>query len=234
MLAFALAAIDLIVVAVKGYKPKSFFNRPEFGIWSSASFYLLLILGINLELGLKTFQGSETSLMGYFVAGLFFLFVGARLGFSRKAGAPAKVAPALAALAFALGFDVLHPDDYSYVPAAFVALLVAFVAWRAYARLAKGAKKKRATINLNLLLYVLAVALLVYSAVFKMIDRGWLLPWAYLASAGALSFATSQVWLGWEKVLKQKPITAWVREGVFNLGVLVMVVAAFFVYREFL
>lgn len=202
---------------------------------SIVAFYLLLIAWIVNEAGIQAFRGSETSLLGFFVAGLAILAAGELL--AAWGGAQASLSQAaapLAALAFAFGFDVLHPDDYSYVPAAFVALLVAVVAWRAYARLAASGKKKKPTVNAKLLLYILAVAVLVYSAVFKMIDRGWLLPWAYLACAGALLFAAAQLWGGWEKLLKQKHAATWVRDGVFNLGVFMMVVAALFVYREFL
>lgn len=225
------AAIVALLVSVASQLRKS-------AGWQKGSivaFYLLLIAWIVAEAGGQAFQGSETSFLGFFVGGLAILAVGellpvwdlARVSLS-QAAAP------LAAFAFALGFDMLHPDEYSYVPATFLGLLVLVVAWRAYVRLATGPRKKKATINVSLLLYIVAVALLVYSAVFKMIDRGWLLPWAYLASAGALLFSTAQVWLGWEKVLKQKPVSGWIREGVFNLGILIMVVAAFFVYREFL
>ncbi len=225
------AAIVALFISVASQLRKS-------AVWQKSSilaFYLLLIAWIVTEAGLQAFRGSETSLLGFFVAGLAILAAGELL--ARRGGARAgwsQAAAPLAAVAFAFGFDVLHPDEYSFVPAIFVALLVLAVAWRAYARLATGGKKKKATAKATLLLYVLAVALLVYSAVFKMIDRGWLLPWAYLASAGALLFAAVQLWLGWEKVLKQKRAPDWLRDGAARLGILMMAVAAFFVYRQFL
>jgi hypothetical protein len=67
-----------------------------------------------------------------------------------------------------------------------------------------------------------------------MIDRGWVFPWAYLASAGALLLSASQMWMGWERMLKKSVTASWVLAAATNGGQLLMVVAAFFVYREFL
>jgi hypothetical protein len=225
---------SLFLLIASAYNAK--LNRVTTRQSLNIAFYLVLILLIISVMGMKAFRGSETNLIGFFVVGLMILAAGEVLA-ARKltlaAWSQAAVPPA--ALAFALGFDVLRPDAYSYIPAAIVAVMVAIVGWRCYRRLSPEAKKKSYKgLDTPLLLYILAVGILTYSALFKMIDRGWALPWAYLASAGALLFAAAQLWLGWEKVLKEKRVADWVRRGAFDLSVLMIVVGALFVYREFL
>ncbi len=211
-------------------------HRPRWAHASVAAFDAALVIWILGQAGIRVFRGSETSLLGYFVAGLAILAAGELLvGWGGARAALAQLAAPLAAVAFALGFDVLRPDLYSYIPAAIIGAMVLAVAWRAYSRLSNGNKKKMKKVgSVGLGVYVIALAVLLYSALFKMIDRGWQLPWAYLASGGSLLFAAAQLWLGWEKMLKLKRVAPWLREAVFNLGVLMVVVAAFFVYREFL
>jgi hypothetical protein len=231
MLWLVIAIIALAVSVLSQFRA-----YPRWQKASVAAFDAALILWILSQAGVRVFRGSETSLLGYFVVGLAILAAGELMaGWTWARAVLAQAATPLAALAFALGFDVLRPDAYSYIPAAIVGAMVLIVAWRAYSRLVEGNRKKSKKGNLaGLLLYVLAVAVLLYSAVFKMIDRGWAPQWAYLASGGALMFASSQLWLGWETILKQKRTPSWVREGAMNLGILMMVISALFVYREFL
>jgi hypothetical protein len=144
-------------------------------------------------------------------------------------------AVALAALSFAAGFDVLRPDDYALVPGLLVGAMVVSVGARAYVQFSKALGNKGYTIvRVALGLYMLALTVMVYSAVFKVIDRGWALPWAYLAGGGALVFAAGQLWLGSEKLLRAKGAPAWMQRGAMGMGQLMMVVAAVFVYKEFL
>ncbi|MEX1247118.1 MAG: hypothetical protein WEA61_01435 [Anaerolineales bacterium] len=219
-----------------------------FGAWAEArkarlgarlgrlAFYAALLLWVWLQAGEKAFRGSETSLLGWFIFGLAVLALSEVLeewgGVLRRwcaAGVP------MAAILFALGFDVLRPDAYSYVPAALLGLLVLAVAVRAYLRLASGLKRKAPRqAQLGLALYVAAVGVMVYAAVFKVIDRGWALPWAYMAAGGALLFGTGQLWMGWGKLLRSKTVPGWLRQAAMDLGVLLMVAAAFFVYEAFL
>ena len=200
------------------------------------AFYLALILWPWIAAGLSAFRGGEAGLLGWFILGLTFLLLEQVLLWRGEIFSKLSVVfVPLAALCFSLGFDVLRPDAYSYVPATILGLFVLLVASRAYLRLARGLKKKNgSSARLFLAAYIFFVALVLYSALFKMIDRGWLLPWSYLASAGALLFASAQLWMGWEELLKQKRAPAWLRDGAANMGVLLMVVAAFFVYRQFL
>jgi len=199
-------------------------------------FFLALMLWILSEAGDRAFQGSETSLLGWFVIGLALFSAGEIVGYlGRGLGGLSLAGVALAALSFAAGFDVLRPDDYALVPALLVGAMVVSVAARAFVQFAKALRKKGYTIGrVALGLYMLALTVMVYSAVFKVIDRGWALPWAYLAGGGALVFAAGQLWSGTEKLLMAKGAPEWVQRGAMGLGQLMMVVAAVFVYREFL
>lgn len=240
----------------------------------AALFYGALIAWILLEGGLRVFGGGEAGLLGWFVAGLalsllgFFFknrFLPLRGGRRPTWQSPTLSAAAvpLAAVCYALGFDVLRPDAYSYVPAAILGALVLIVAFQAFLRLAPTRKRTKLTrfrdpkskirnqqskILLNsrtfqLALYILTIAVLVYSATFKVIDRGWLLPWSYMAAAGGILFALAQLWsaLGLGSRSSRKgsaptfiPHPSSFIPAVMRLGELLMVVSAFFVYREFL
>lgn len=198
-------------------------------------FYGGLITWMWLEAGEKAFKGSETGLIGWFIIGLFLFLTGELLPVLRGQFAGwALAAQGLAAGVFALGFDVFRPDDYSYLPGGILGALILIVAIQAYSRLSKGMKKSSTGEQLMLATYLLAITALVYAATAKTIDRGWALPWAYLASSGALLFAGGQVWMGWRKFLKKKVAAEWVQVAAMNMGQLMMTVAAFFVYREFL
>jgi hypothetical protein len=197
-------------------------------------FYGSLIAWMWMEAGSKAFRGSETQLIGWFIIGLALFFLSELLPMFREQSGWTLAAQGLGAGAFALGFDVFRPDDYSYVPGAILAVLVLAVGIQAYLRLASGMKKTATMDRAYLAIYVLLITVLVYSATAKIIDRGWALPWAYMSSVGALLFAAGQVWMGWEAVLRKKVTTPWVQAAAINAGQLMMVVASFFVYREFL
>lgn len=204
---------------------------------AAAAGYLALAVMIWTQAGSKTFSGSETSLLGFFVGGLVLLAAGEALaGWGSKRLAPWALAAApLAALKFSFGFDILRPDPYATIPAAILAVVFAIVAVQAYLRLRAGIKKKTPGAQRWLLAgYVAAVAILLYAALYKTVDRGWLLPTAYGAGAGAVLFAISQLWLGWGRVLRKPVAPDWAQRAALYAGVALMAVAAFFVYREFL
>lgn len=228
-LAVAILAFVASVMAQRG-------KADQLALIGRLVFFLALIVWILSEAGDRAFQGSETSLLGWFVIGLGLFLAGEVVGYLGKGlGGWSLAAVALAALAFAAGFDVLRPDDYALVPALLVGAMVVSVAARAYVQFSKALGKKGYTIaRVALGLYMLALTVMVYSAVFKVIDRGWALPWAYLAGGGALVFAAGQLWLGSEMLLRAKGAPAWMQKAAMGLGQLMMVVAAVFVYKEFL
>lgn len=220
---FVFTAIGFVLAAVLGAR------RLPYERWARGAAYFLLATGILVEFSSKAFQGSETSLMGYFAFAAALLAVGA---LKAELTPWASVA---SALLMSLGFDVLRPDAYSYVPAAILASLVLAVAVRAFLRLSNGFKEKTPRRDFAVLAgYIFLITSLVYSALFKVIDRGWALPWAYMAGAGVLLFAAAQLWLGWKKLLKKQIAADWLRQSVSDVGILLMMVSAFFVYKEFL
>jgi hypothetical protein len=200
-------------------------------IMGSFPFYLSLIAWFWLEADSKAFSSGESGLLGWFIIGLILFLIAELLPILKNSS---RVMQGLAAVAFALGFDVFRPDDYSYVPGAILGVLVLAVAVQAYLRLARENKKTISANRIALAVYILSIGLLLYAATSKTIDRGWALPWAYLASVGAFLFAAGQVWVGWGTILKKNVTTPWVQIAAINVGQLLMSGAAFFVYREFL
>lgn len=206
---------------------------------AAAAAYGLLALWIVGQAGSHALSGSESHLMGYFVIGLAGLAAGELAagwaGAEWVARAPA--ATPLAALLFALGFDLLRPDDYAYVPAAILAVLVLAVAAQASRRLATAKRGRRNPSPAQVQwrnLYIVCIGVLLYAALFKMVDRGWPMFSAYAAAGGSLLLAVAQLWWGWSVLLRQQVVAPWLRRLALQAGVLLMVVGAFFVYREFI
>ena len=228
-LVLACAAFATTVAAnVRKWGPVAFYAR--LGMYAS------LAVWIVTRAGGKAFQGSETSLLGWFVWGLLFLLAGEIL--SKWGGALsgyALIPIPLMAVCFALGFDVFRPDAYATVPAAILGVFTVAVSGRAYLKLAgRGGKKASLKEQIGLFFKVAAEAFMVYAAIYKVIDRGWDLPWSYMAAGGGLLFSAAQMWIGWKKVLGKQTVAEWLPPVAGDLGVLSMVVAAFFVYQPFL
>ncbi len=205
----------------------------------AAAAYLLLAGWIMGQAGANAFSGTESHLLGYFVAGLAVLAAGElAAGWGDKAlAARAPAATPAAAVLFALGFDFLRPDAYAYVPAAILALLVLAVAGQASRRLATAKSGRRNPSPAQVQwrnLYIVCIGLLVYSALYKTVDRGWLMPYAYAAAAGSLLLAVAQLWWAWGMLLRTQLAAPWLRRLALQAGVLLMVVGAFMVYREFI
>lgn len=204
----------------------------------AAGAYVLLAVWLWAQAGIHAFVGSESHLLGYFIVGLLVLALGELLaGWASPAWARgASAATAVAAVLFALGFDVLRPDAYAYVPAAILAVLVLAVMLQASRTLAttKVGRHKPAGGSRWRAVYIGAIGLLAYAALYKTADRGWPMLSAYLSAAGALLFVTAQVWWGWSVVLRKQLAQPWLRRLVLQAGVLLMVVAAFWVYRDFI
>lgn len=209
-------------------------KQREFSVYARLVFFVALALWIWSEVGGQAFRGAETSLLGWFILGLLmFLVAEALLFMGVEMAGWAPVATAVASLGFAMGYDILRPDSYSVIPAVLVAAMVISVAFRAYVQFAAGVGKDRQA-RLMLVLYIAAMTVLVFAGVYKIVDRGWAFQWAFLAGGGALLFAGGQLWLGWERVLHKVGVPAWMQAGAVNLGQLMMVVSAVFVYRDFL
>ena len=230
MIWLAVSFVGLIAKVIRETKKKT-------ALWVGGLFlfYSGLIAWFWLEAGNKAFGSGEPGLMGWFIIGSVLFLIGELLPVLQEETASwALAAWGLAAGAFALGFDIFRPDDYSYVPGAILGVLTLLVALQAYFSLSTGIKKSAGFDRVLLAIYIFAITALVYAAIAKSIDRGWALPWAYMASGGALLFAAGQAWMGWEDILKKKVAAPWVQVAAINVGQLMMVVAAFFVYKEFL
>jgi hypothetical protein len=134
---------------------------------------------------------------------------------------------------YALGFDPFRPDAYSYIPAAIIGALVLLVAGRVFILYYAYYASVAGTGRLALVAWILAIGGLVYASAYKMMDRGWILNWAYLASAGGLLFAISQ--LGWARSrLTGAEASGRSWRAALDLAHLLIVAAAFFHYRQFL
>jgi hypothetical protein len=230
MICLALACLGLVAKVSREEMKRTY-------LWLSGTilFYGAMIAWLWLEAGAQAFRGSETGLIGWFIIGLALFLIGELLPvIVGRAEGWSFVATVPGAISFALGFDAFRPDDYSYVPGAILGILILLVAVQAFLSLRIGLRSNRFPKLFLLALYILSFAFLVYAATAKMIDRGWIFPWAYLASGGALLFAAGQIWNGWAKVLNQQSQSPQVRVAAVNFGQLLMVVAAIFIYREFL
>lgn len=226
-----------LVVAVAALGAAAWWDRRSQAAAASAArllFYAALAGLIWFTVGPQAFSGSETGLLGLFIFGLGALALGDAL---KQWGGPletvALVSTPMMALCFALGLDVLRPDEYALVPASLMRIGIFLLAWQAHRLLVRNAERE-GSIRLVILGHIVALAVLVYAGVYKMMDRNWAMPWAYMACGGALLAAASQLWRGWRVVFGQDAVPVWAQRLAFGAATLLIVVAAVFVYREFL
>jgi hypothetical protein len=201
---------------------------------SSVAFFVVLIVWLLTQADFLNLGSGEEGLLKWIGYGLVLALAAEILqrypGQRIIAGA---VVP-LAAVLFALGLDVVRPSEYAYAPATILAILVALVAGRAAQRMLRDLKgRDNSGQGIAVLFYVSAMALLLFAAFFKLMDRNWLLPWSYLVSIGALLFAVSQLWMGWKRLFAKDVVEARHARAAYQLGMLLIVVSAFFHYQQY-
>lgn len=222
-------ALALALMGVSWWAAKD--NRLQLAGYARIGFLLSLFLWFFLVTGLPARRGGEEGLLRWFAWGLGAALLGELAALWPRF--PYRLAPAaipLSAMLYALGFDPFRPNEYAYLTAAILGGLVLLVAARVYVKFGKSTVGRG---RLALAAWTLAMAGLVYASSYKMMDRGWLLPWAYAASAGGLLFALSQ--LGWAR--SWLPGAEGAGRGLrvtYDLAHLLIVVAAFSHYRQFL
>jgi hypothetical protein len=144
-----------------------------------------------------------------------------------------RFTPAIAVF-FAMGLDVFRPSEYAYAPATMLAIFVALVTGRAAWRIVRDIKGSEGSgQRLAVLIQIIAQGLLLFAAFFKLMDRNWLLPWSYLIAIGALLFAVAQLWIGWESLFGKEIVKARNARASYQLGILFIVVSAFFHYQQY-
>ncbi|MCW5877088.1 MAG: hypothetical protein KIS85_09465 [Anaerolineales bacterium] len=227
---FLLAGV--VALGVAAWWERAEAARPA--VLARLGLYAALAAWIWAEVGDRAFRGQETSLLGLFIFGLGMLALAEIL---EQWGGPlqsaAGIGVPLMALCFALGFDVLRPDEYAAMPSGILRIGVALVAWQAHRALVRSASKESG-LRPGLLAHIITLAVLVYAGTYKMMDRGWAMPWAYMAAGGALLAAASQMWRGWGMVFGREPLPPWLQRLAFGAAVALMTASAVFVYREFL
>jgi hypothetical protein len=207
--------------------------------WAAIAMYAALAVMILATAGDVAFSKGEAGLLGWFVFGLATLAAGTALAFKASSERRSRIAVPIAAAMFALGLDVTRPDEYAFVPAAILGAMVAAVVWRAHTTLAPLNGKKPSTVDrVGLVIKIALVGVLVFAGIYKVIDRGWPLPWSYLVAGGALLFAGAQLRLGLErlqgreKTRRKELPTMWVWAS--DAAVAAIVVASYFIYIVFL
>ncbi len=208
------------------------------GAWPTArvaamATYAALAVMIVATAGAQAFGGGESGLLGWFVLGLLALIAGTALAMNASGERRSRIAVPIAAAFFALGLDVFRPDDYATVPALILGVMVAAVVWKAHATLAPLNGKKPPTVDrVGLAVKIAVVGVLVFAGIYKVMDRGWPLPWSYMAAGGALLFAGAQLRLGWERLRRKAAPAIWV--WLSDAAVASIVVASYFIYIAFL
>lgn len=228
MTLLAIAGVALVAEAVAAWRGSVRNVRlVSLGVYAGLAASILAVAGQ------RAFGGGEPGLLGWFAYGLLILFVGAAFSLDSGFGRWSLVATPIAGALFALGFDFAQPDEYAYVPGAILAGMVLIVVVTAHARLATlNGKNPSLQDRVGLALKALALGLLVFAAIFKVIDRGWQLPWSYIAAGGGLLFAAAQLRLGVQKLRRGKPMPGWLLAA--DVGVAGMTAAALVVYSTFL
>ena len=202
--------------------------------YSRIAFFAVLIVWLWVSADLPKLGNGEEGLLLWFAYGLGAAVVGELLQQFKLWMPWSYVAFPLTALLFAMGLDVFRPNAYAYAPAAVLTIMVSLVAARLAQRLIPNMKNRGWSVNLvAMMLYTLSVAIMLFAAFFKLMDRNWLLPWSYLLASGALLWALSQLWIAWEMVRGIRVVQPRNSLAAYQLGSLLIVVAAFFHYQQY-
>lgn len=218
-------AIILVLVSIVAEARR----MPRWPHAAGAAAFACLVIWLWVAFGTAILSNSEQGRIQGFFLGALLAMIGEILILNGRGRIALALIP-LAALTYATGLDVLRPDEYGYVPAAIIGLLVLLVVGRAFLVLNKSGKAN----SFALAAHALALAVMVYAALYKLIDRGWELTWAYSVAAGALLFADAQLWLGWGELRGRRSVPAWLQSAAYLGGQALMIMAAGFHYQAFL
>ncbi len=229
MIWFLISVISLLIswwaLAASNSKLRSIFSL-------GALIGLLLWLDSLVELT-KLGQDEEALLL-WFAIGLIILIVNAVAHFFDIPSSWDYILKSASAFSYALGLDVFRPDSYALIPAAIIALMVILVGTRAVMRLLRSNKIPSWINQVAILSSTTIFSLMLYASFYKLLDRGWLLPWSYLAALGALLFVLSQLWKAWQDLGLSE--NKW-RARIFisyDLAQYFLIVSAYYHYSQYI
>lgn len=182
---------------------------------------------------LKLGQGEE-SLLLWFAVGLLFLIVNAAATIFSVSSLWGNILKTVAAFSYALGLDVFRPDAFALIPAGIIGLMVILVGGRAASRLLRSKNISREIDKVAILISTSAFSLMLYASFYKLLDRGWQLPWSFMVAIGALLFALSQLWETWKKL--ELGGSNWRARIIvsFDLAQYLLVLSAYYHYSKYL
>jgi alkenylglycerophosphocholine/alkenylglycerophosphoethanolamine hydrolase len=168
------AFLDWLAV-FKGWRPVEYVAKPAVMI------LLLAWLLSNARLAGAPF---------WFSAGIVFSLVGdVLLLLPQVRFLPGLLAFLLAHLAYITGYNQVLPSFN--LPVVVLALVVAFIAWRLYLRLAESIRQKNPHLAAPVLVYAIVITLMLISALLNFFKTEWLPLAALLSGSGALFFFVS-------------------------------------------
>ena len=209
----------------------NFRNKVSLENYFDLGFLLSLLLWLAAQVDLINLGVDEESLLQWFAIGLLFLII-KKTGHLFFAISPtwSLALDGTAAFSYALGFHVFRPDAYAKIPASIMAFLVLILAIRAGKRLIVKDNPKAIFIIMQIAVF----ALMLYASFYKIMDRVWQLPWSYMVAIGAILFSLSQLWRAWI-ILKLSTEDWHGRISVStNLAQLLIIVAAYYHYSQYL
>ena len=201
---------------------------------SRIAFFAILLAWLWTSADLPSLGSGEEGLLLWIAYGIGLALLGEVLQVTKLGAHWSNATYPLSAIFVAIGLDVFRPNAYAYTPAAIIAVLVGLVSFRVIQQLFRSLQKREGGGYKPILaIYALCVALMLYAAFFKLMDRNWLLPWSYIMAVGALLFALSQLWLAWDRIRDLMVVRPRNRLLAYQLGSLFIVIAAFFHYQQY-
>ena len=205
-----IAIVDWFAVARK-------LRRLEYALKPAVMLALLACLG---------FLGGLHPALVWFEIGLALSLAGdVFLMLPRERFRPGLVAFLMAHIAYIIGLNPSLPplNAASLV----IVLLVALVGTQFYRRLSSGLTSRGLSrLKLPILAYILAISLMVISALFTLLRTGWPLLSSFLFSAGALCFLLSDVWLAWDHFVARLNFGRTPRMIAYHLGQILIALGA--------
>lgn len=144
-------------------------------------------------------QGGLTNWMIWFVIGAIFSLVGdVFLMLPYNLFLAGLISFLLAHIAYIIGFNESLPTITA--PGSIIFLAIAIIAWQSYNRLAAGMDEKGlGTLKLPVLVYIVIISLMTFSAIQTLLRAEWHLNTAVIVSIGGILFFISDFILAWDR-----------------------------------
>ncbi|KAA3645803.1 MAG: lysoplasmalogenase [Chloroflexi bacterium] len=226
-LAGILAVLDWYAIAKE---------KTRLGYFTKPGVMLALLIYMWTTVNAPFVGGDEAGLLNWIFWGAAFSLAGdVFLMLPKERFVGGLIAFLFGHIAYAIGFDGIATLTYAFWPSRIIAFLLVIVAVRVYLTLARSlAASERNQYQIPVALYTIAITVMVYSALTRILDRNWYFVWSYAVAGGALLFYFSDVMLAWNRFVRPLENGRLKVRIAYHLGQIAIVVGATMHFSQYI